>query len=74
MSTRINTVDGLSALLAQQKQAFVAAGEVTAAERRDRIQQVIDMLVVSHKTLVEAIDAERFVALCCEYDKVVSWF
>mgnify|MGYP000722367941 CR=1 FL=1 len=58
MSTRINTVDGLSALLAQQKQAFVAAGEVTAAERRDRIQQVIDMLVVSHKTLVEAIDAD----------------
>ena len=23
---------------------------------------------------VEAIDAERFVSLCCEHDKVLSWF
>jgi len=23
---------------------------------------------------VEAIDTTRFVELCCEYDKVVSWF
>ena len=23
---------------------------------------------------VEAIDTARFVELCCEYDKVVSWF
>jgi sulfur transfer complex TusBCD TusB component (DsrH family) len=23
---------------------------------------------------VEAIDTARFVGLCCEHDKVVSWF
>ena len=59
MSTEIITTQaGLSRLLAEQKQAFIAAGAVSADQRRRRIQTAIDLLVRHHKPLVEAMDAD----------------
>lgn len=58
MSTGLKNIDELAVLLSQQKQSVITAGEVTAEVRRERLQQVIDMLVASHKTLVEAMDAD----------------
>ncbi|MNF32316.1 Coniferyl aldehyde dehydrogenase [compost metagenome] len=58
MSSAISSVEGLVALLAAQKSAFVAQGAVDAAERRRRIQQVIDLLVAWHKPLAKAMDED----------------
>lgn len=58
MSSAITSVEGLAALLAAQKSAFVAEGAVPAAERRRRIQQVIDLLVAWHKPLAAAMDED----------------
>jgi coniferyl-aldehyde dehydrogenase len=58
MSCTISSVEGLAGQLAEQKAAFVAAGAVSAAERRARIQRVIDLLVQYHKPLAEAMDAD----------------
>ena len=58
MSSAITSVEGLAALLAAQKSAFIAAGAVDAAERRRRIQQVIDLLVAWHKPLAKAMDED----------------
>ena len=58
MSCAISAVEGLSALLLEQKAAFNAQGAVSASLRRRRIQRVIDMLVDHHPALVEAMDAD----------------
>ena len=58
MSAVISSAEGLSALLSGQKAAFVAAGAVSASERRGRIQRVIDLLVRHHRPLAEAMDAD----------------
>ncbi|AYC34043.1 coniferyl aldehyde dehydrogenase [Pseudomonas cavernae] len=58
MSGAISSVEGLSALLSAQKAAFIAAGAVSAAERKARIQRVIDLLVQHHMALAEAMDAD----------------
>ena len=58
MSCAISSAEGLSALLSEQKAAFIAAGAVSAAERRARIQRVIDLLVQHHMALAEAMDAD----------------
>lgn len=59
MNRSVNSVDGLSALLERQQQAVVGAGTVSAEIRRERIQQVINMVVAEHKSLVAAM-AEDF--------------
>jgi len=48
----------LSSLLAAQKKAFIAAGPVSAEQRRERIQRVIELLVRFQQPLVEAMDAD----------------
>ena len=48
----------LSSLLAAQKKAFTQSGLVTAEQRRDRIQRVIELLVRYQQPLVEAMDAD----------------
>ncbi|MCY1388962.1 Coniferyl aldehyde dehydrogenase [compost metagenome] len=58
MRSAISSAQGLSALLSEQKAAFIAAGAVSAAERRARIQRVIDVLVQHHMALAEAMDAD----------------
>ncbi|MFJ4396856.1 coniferyl aldehyde dehydrogenase [Pseudomonas sp. NPDC089396] len=58
MSCAVSTVDGLSALLGEQKAAFSAQGAVAAQVRRERIQRVIDLLVAHHPALAEAMDAD----------------
>lgn len=58
MSCAISSAQGLSALLSEQKAAFIAAGAVSAVERRARIQRVIDLLVQHHIALAEAMDAD----------------
>ena len=58
MSSAITCVDSLSALLLEQKAAFNAQGAVSAQQRRERIQRVIDMLVAHHQALAEAMDAD----------------
>ena len=58
MST-VNSIDGMAGLLQQQQQLVSSAGPVSAAERRDRIQQVINLLVAEYKPLVAAM-AEDF--------------
>jgi len=52
------SVDQLSRLLARQKDAFNTAGAVSAATRRQRLQQVIELLVRHHGELTEAIDLD----------------
>lgn len=58
MSCAISCADGLAALLLEQKAAFNAQGAVSAAQRRARIQRVIDILVDHHLALAEAMDAD----------------
>ena len=48
----------LPSLLAAQKKAFIAAGPVSAEQRRERIQRVIELLVRFQQPLVEAMDAD----------------
>ena len=48
----------LTSLLAAQKEAFVGAGHVSAEQRRERIQRVIELLVRYQQPLVEAMDAD----------------
>ena len=48
----------LTSLLAAQKKAFIAAGPVSAEQRRERIQRVIELLVRYQQPLVEAMDAD----------------
>lgn len=48
----------LSSMLAGQKKAFIEAGPVSAQQRRERIQRVIELLVRYQQPLVEAIDAD----------------
>ncbi|MDY0071055.1 MAG: aldehyde dehydrogenase family protein [Thauera sp.] len=57
-NTIITTAADLAELLQQQKQAFNAAGAVSAELRRRRLQTAIDLLVKYHKPLVEAMDAD----------------
>lgn len=45
-------------LLDRQRSAHLAAGPASAAERRDRIQSVIDLLVRHHEELAAAMDAD----------------
>ncbi|MFJ4387614.1 coniferyl aldehyde dehydrogenase [Pseudomonas sp. NPDC089408] len=58
MSCAGSSVEGLTALLSEQKKAFNAAGAVSAQVRRARIQRVIDLLVEHHMALAEAMDAD----------------
>jgi len=58
MSSATSSVEALSSLLSRQKSAFTSAGAVSADTRRQRIQQVIDMLVRHHGALTEAIDLD----------------
>ncbi|WP_297840695.1 coniferyl aldehyde dehydrogenase [Pseudomonas sp.] len=58
MSSATSSVEALSSLLSRQKSAFASAGAVSADTRRQRIQQVIDMLVRHHGELTEAIDLD----------------
>jgi coniferyl-aldehyde dehydrogenase len=58
MSTAASCVQDLSSLLAQQKSAFASAGSVSADTRRQRLQQVIDLLVQNHEALTTAIDLD----------------
>lgn len=48
----------LSSLLQAQKKAFIEAGPVSAEQRRERIQRVIELLVRYQQPLVEAMDAD----------------
>ncbi|VVP86443.1 Coniferyl aldehyde dehydrogenase [Pseudomonas fluorescens] len=48
----------LSSLLMRQKNAFNGAGSVSADTRRQRLQQVIDLLVNHHEALTTAIDED----------------
>ena len=48
----------LSSLLQAQKKAFIEAGPVSAEQRRERIQRVIELLVHYQQPLVEAMDAD----------------
>lgn len=58
MSCTISSAEGLASQLSEQKAVFIAAGAVSASERRARIQRVIDLLVRYHKPLAEAMDAD----------------
>ncbi|NQD74414.1 coniferyl aldehyde dehydrogenase [Pseudomonas sp. CM27] len=53
-----SSVQALSSLLSQQQRAFGTAGAVSAEQRRQRIQQVIDLLVRHHERLTQAIDQD----------------
>ncbi|MQT28106.1 aldehyde dehydrogenase family protein [Pseudomonas helleri] len=48
----------LPSLLAAQKKAFIEAGPVSAEQRQERIQRVIELLVRYQQPLVEAIDLD----------------
>ena len=50
--------DQLTNLLAAQKKAFIDAGPVSADQRRERLQRVIDLLVRYQQPLIEAIDLD----------------
>ncbi|HCI4030104.1 TPA: coniferyl aldehyde dehydrogenase [Pseudomonas aeruginosa] len=58
MPSAASTVAQLSALLAGQKAAFIAAGAVSAQVRRGRIQRMIELLVTHHRALAQAMDAD----------------
>lgn len=58
MSSATSCVEHLSSLLARQKSAFASAGAVSADTRRQRLQQVIDLLVQHHEVLTTAIDED----------------
>ncbi|MBV7479458.1 coniferyl aldehyde dehydrogenase [Pseudomonas sp. PDM31] len=58
MSTATSCVHDLSSLLALQKSAFASAGRIDADTRRQRLQQVIDLLVHNHQALTTAIDQD----------------
>ncbi|VVM68581.1 Coniferyl aldehyde dehydrogenase [Pseudomonas fluorescens] len=58
MSSDTSSVHVLSSLLAQQQRAFASAGSVSAETRRQRLQQVIDLLVDNHAALTTAIDED----------------
>jgi coniferyl-aldehyde dehydrogenase len=58
MSSATSCVENLSSLLARQKSAFVSAGSVSADTRRQRLQQVIDLLVGHHGALTRAMDED----------------
>ncbi len=58
MSSATSSVQTLSSLLSRQREAFNSAGAVSAAERRGRIQRVIDLLVRHHGVLTEAMDLD----------------
>lgn len=58
MSSATSTSQELSSLLAGQKHAFASAGSVSADTRRQRLQQVIDLLVHNHAALTTAIDQD----------------
>ncbi|MEN5034824.1 coniferyl aldehyde dehydrogenase [Pseudomonas sp. TWI929] len=53
-----SSVQALGALLTRQKSAFAAEGAVSAECRRQRLQQVIDLLVRHHQSLTQAIDED----------------
>lgn len=58
MASVVSTPAGITDLLACQQQAFGREGQVCAATRRARIQQVIDMLVAHSDALADAMDAD----------------
>ena len=53
-----NHADSMAALLEQQKQAHTQHMTVSAVERRERIQQVINVVVEHHQQLVEAMEID----------------
>jgi coniferyl-aldehyde dehydrogenase len=53
-----SSVQALSGLLSRQRSAFAGEGAVTAERRRQRLQQVIDLLVRHHQSLTQAIDED----------------
>ena len=58
MSSATSSPQALGSLLAQQQSAFASAGHVSADTRRQRLQQVIDLLVQHHEALTTAIDQD----------------
>lgn len=58
MRSATSCVEDISSLLARQKSAFAEAGRVSADTRRQRLQQVIDLLVHHHEALTTAIDED----------------
>ena len=53
-----SSIQALGDLLSRQQGAFNKAGAVSAERRRQRLQQVIDLLVRHHESLTEAIDQD----------------
>lgn len=53
-----NDSDSMAALLQHQQQAHKLQMLVTAVQRRERIQQVINLLVEHHQAFAEAIEAD----------------
>ncbi|MFD4294756.1 aldehyde dehydrogenase family protein [Rhodococcus sp. NPDC058532] len=58
MDRNIEAHDQISTILDRQRTARIAAGEPDAAERRARIQQVIDLLVDRADDLAKALDVD----------------
>jgi coniferyl-aldehyde dehydrogenase len=53
-----NNLATMATLLQRQQQAHTQQMSVTAAQRQERIQQVINLVVEHHQQLVEAIEAD----------------
>ncbi|MBV0934373.1 aldehyde dehydrogenase family protein [Marinobacterium weihaiense] len=58
MAEAVTTPAGIQTLLSRQQQAFNQAGTVSAATRKARIQQVIDLLVEHCDALADAMGAD----------------
>ncbi len=58
MASAVSTPAGITDLLARQHAAFGREGRVSATVRRQRIQQVIDVLVANCDALADAMDAD----------------
>lgn len=58
MSSATSSIQDLTSLLAQQQGDFAGAGTASAETRRQRLQQVIDLLVRNHEALTAAMDAD----------------
>ncbi|MBR9829026.1 MAG: aldehyde dehydrogenase family protein [Oceanospirillales bacterium] len=58
MAAAVTTPEGIRELLTEQQQAFNREGTVSAATRKARIQQVIDLLVDHSDALADAMGAD----------------
>lgn len=58
MNTNTPSSVTLSDILQRQQESHRSVGAETAAERRDRLQAVIDLIVRHHEALAEAMDAD----------------